>query len=377
MGESPFPASPFPASPFAASAPPDSEPLFESSIVQSALAIIDSQSECLVARVRGAASSNRTSKATVSPSPAHHRKESTMTQGNQLPWTDDQWAVIQQAAQRGAVQSRVASTFLPLTGPFAERESTVPAHSLKHGSRSDHSSSQRLEVDDGDTLRLTTLAVELHLTSAQVEDPELTVARQMVTRAADVIGRVEDAIVFNGQPTAGVGPTWGEPEGTQRSVQPNIYAVGGGQRNAGLLGADTVECGFDGDSLVTATVTAMTTLESRGHYGPFAVVLGSQLYLAASSPHSATHVLPSERLQPFLDRPLLRSVSMPSNRGVVVSLSNGAIDLVVAKDIGVAFLQVTLEPRWVLRVSERFVLRVKEAGSAITLVGVPPTPSQA
>ena len=302
-----------------------------------------------------------------------------MAQGNQLPWTEDQWAMIQQEAQRGARRARVASSFLPLSGPFGDPHTTVPALVLKEGARAEHlgavgRSASRLEVDDSEVLKVTTLAVDLHLTSAQVEDPELVVVRSMVARAADVVGRLEDAIVFNGQPEPGAAPSWVEPDGSHRSVRPEVFTVSGGQRNGGLLGADRVECEIEGDALVAVIVRAITTLEGRGHFGPFVVALGSAMFLAASSPRQ-THVLPSDRLTPFLDRPLLRSVVVPSNQGVVVSLSNAAVDLAVAKDVAVSFLQVTLEPRWVLRVSEKCVLRVKEAGSVITLVGTAPAVS--
>ena len=46
--------------------------------------------------------------------------------------------------------------------------------------------------------------------------------------------------------------------------------------------------------------------------------------------------------------------------GVVVALGGQPIELVLASDIDVRFLQATLEPRYVLRVFERLVLRIKE-----------------
>jgi hypothetical protein len=51
----------------------------------------------------------------------------------------------------------------------------------------------------------------------------------------------------------------------------------------------------------------------------------------------------------------------------VVALSGNPIEIVVACDIGVRFLQTTLEPRYVFRVSERVALRIKEF-SAICLL---------
>ena len=141
-----------------------------------------------------------------------------MTQGNQLPWTDQQWAAVQQTAQESARRARVASSFLPLVGPLSDHRTNVAAMRLdevpagQEGSGGLRTTIEplklRLEVEDSDTLRVTTVAVELFLKSAQIEDPDLTAVRQMVGRAADVIGRLEDAIVFIGQPGAGTAPTW-------------------------------------------------------------------------------------------------------------------------------------------------------------------------
>ena len=113
--------------------------------------------------------------------------------------------------------------------------------------------------------------------------------------------------------------------------------------------------------LVSGIVDAIQRLETRGHFGPFAVVLGHNLFRIATSP-SRSLVLPTDRLAEFLDgRRVQRSGVLPPNRGVVVVASGGQpIELVLASDIDVRFLQATLEPRYVLRVFERLVLRIKE-----------------
>ena len=116
-----------------------------------------------------------------------------------------------------------------------------------------------------------------------------------------------------------------------------------------------------------ATVKAIEDLERNGHYGPFAQVLGNVLYLAANTPNENSMVLPSDRIRPFLDGPLLRSSTMPRNKGVVVALAGEPIDLVIAHDLELKFVQMTLEPRFVLRLSERFTLRIKQEGAVVGL----------
>lgn len=284
-----------------------------------------------------------------------------------LPWTDEQWAGVQQLVQETARRARIASSFLPLVGPLPPGQASVPALLMTQPgllSRQRGEPAQRLEIDDGDTLKLTTISCEVYLTTQQADDPDLASAKQMLGRVADVIGRLEDAIVFRGQPGPGAAPK--TPAGAL-VVQPDVYMVQGGQKNFGLLEDDGKLCKQPvdrkkvPDDLVRAVVDSIQELEGRGHYGPFACVLGHELYRIATTPNAPSLVLPSDRIVPFLDGgPLRRSSVVPPEQGVVVALAGSPIDLVVATDVHVKFLQLSVEPRYVLRVSERFVLRMKQ-----------------
>ncbi|MGH3963350.1 MAG: encapsulin [Pseudonocardiaceae bacterium] len=289
-----------------------------------------------------------------------------------LPWTDEQWAMVQRTVQESARKARVASSFLPLVGPLPDGQASVPALAMSFPAVQPYpgEAPNRLEVDDGQTLRLMTIACNVYLKTQQAEDPDLASAKQMLSRAADVIGRLEDAIVFNGEPDEGT-----PPENT--GGIPTVYTVRGGQNNPGLLGDEGLECeqtvylaGGSAD-LVRAVVASIEDLEGRGHYGPFACVLGHTLYEAANTPSEGSLVIPSDRIVPFLDGGALRRSSIvPDEQGVVVALAGSPIDLVVACDVHVSFVQLTLEPRYVLRVSERFVLRMKQPDARCRLTAV-------
>jgi uncharacterized linocin/CFP29 family protein len=295
-----------------------------------------------------------------------------MPDDHQLPWSDEQWAAVQRTVQDSARKARVAASFLPLVGPLPPGQASVSALPMGHRplDRYRGEAPERLEVDDGQTLRLTTIACEVYLKTQQAEDPELAAAFQMLGRAADVIGRLEDAIVFNGQPNPNEAP---QVDG--QLVQPEIYTVRNGQHHDGLVTGPPDEVveweggrsGY-GESLVGAAVGAVATLEGNGHYGPFACVLGHELYRAANTPSRRSLVLPSDRIVPFLDGgPLRRSSVVPKRLGVIVALGGSPIDLVVASDVHVRFLQLSVEPRYVLRVSERFVLRIKQPQALFVL----------
>ena len=49
-----------------------------------------------------------------------------MPDDNPLPWTDRNWDELRAVALEAARKSRVASTFLPLVGPFPADQATVP-----------------------------------------------------------------------------------------------------------------------------------------------------------------------------------------------------------------------------------------------------------
>jgi uncharacterized linocin/CFP29 family protein len=293
-----------------------------------------------------------------------------------LPWTEEQWTAVQRVVQEAAGKARVASSFLPLVGPLPPGQTSARTMAMSPG---DHpgpqvgEAAQRLQIDDSATLPLTTLSCQVYLTTQQVEDPDLAAAKQLLGRAADVIGRLEDAIVFMGQPEADKAP--------DVKLSP-VYRVQGGGEYPGLFSDTGLGPEFEknveadevdnwGADLVTKVSAAILTLEGAGCFGPFACVLGHQLFEHVNSSFLGSLISPKERILPFLEGgPLLRSSVVPENEGVVVSLAGSPIDLVVGSDMHVKFLQVTLEPRYVLRVSERFLLRIKQPEARCRLVGV-------
>ena len=229
-----------------------------------------------------------------------------------------------------------------------------------------------LEIDDHATRRLTTLAVNVGLGAAQVAEPDLESALVTFRRAANLIARVEDYLVFRGQP----GPDPPAPLGMEPCV------IRGGEFFAGLLPtalgvAQELVNPLNGNGLVAAVSRSISRLEQVGHLGPFAVVLGTLLFDLAHTPN-ASLVLPSDRIKPLIDGPLLRSSWLnqyggggaEQASGIVVSLADDLLDLVVAREICVGRLQVTAvaAPRHVYRVSQRFTIRVKQATALIALV---------
>ena len=152
-----------------------------------------------------------------------------MTESNpQVPWSDEQWDRVKRAIQEEASRARVAATFLQLFGPLPASADFVRSEEIKIGNQ--------ITIADTDTIILPTLQVKVHLRGAQMADPELTSVLAMFQRAANLLARLEDALIFNGQPGESQPPAGGPR---------NIWEVRGGKKSRGLLAADADLGGAD------------------------------------------------------------------------------------------------------------------------------------
>src|SRR5439155_3870856 len=118
----------------------------------------------------------------------------------------------------------VASSFLPLVGPLAPGQTTVPTLTMNP---------KTLQTNDQTAFPLTTIACNVKLTTQQAEDPELAAARQMLARAAEGIGQLEDHFIFNHEagtkPKPKVKNPWtvrGQPNGGLRIAARSEEPVG-------------------------------------------------------------------------------------------------------------------------------------------------------
>lgn len=319
----------------------------------------------------------------------------------QVPWTEEQWARVNQVIQEEAKRARVAATFLPLYGPldadadFVRRQEisypSLTATPLAKRAPAPGASeaqaqimapapglgSQRLTIDDRDTIRLATLQVVVAVRNAQMTDPELASVMALFRRASNAIARLEDAVVFRGLTTSS-----GEsiPQGGLSGL-PRIWQITGAVEARGIwqdppagtsISVDRSPDAGKGQRLVGAISQAIGQLEQKGQFGPFAAVLGQQLFLAAQTPDSQSLVLPQDRIIPFLGGgPLLRSSTLDRSdgfSGVVVALGGAPLELVVASDVSLQFLQVSADPAFLFRISEKIALRIREPDAIVQLV---------
>jgi uncharacterized linocin/CFP29 family protein len=256
----------------------------------------------------------------------------------QLQWGDEQWNKVRQVVYEEARRARVAGNVLPLFGPLESDAKYVAKQALlKDG--------DGFKVEDSDSLKLLTIQERVYLRGAQVADPDLDSALIAFRRAANVLARREDEIIFNGGTDDEGGA--GGMAGLVSSAKTKVRVVAGTPPVAG-------------EALVSAISRAIGKLETKHHLGPFACLLGQEYFGDVQTPTSSM-VLPQDRILPFLGGgALLRTSVLGPQQGLVIALGGAPIDLVVATDISVAFLQITTYPYFVFRVYEKFVLRVKQ-----------------
>jgi uncharacterized linocin/CFP29 family protein len=294
----------------------------------------------------------------------------------EVGWTENQWSTVLRTVEEEAQKARVGRKFLPIVGPLPPEVTAVPPLSLAFPADPNTGAlanpvpalaTRRLEVTTDPTLFLATISVLVELPKSQLCDPQLSGALTMFRRAANYIARLEDAIVLNGQP----GPDLAPPLGG--ALVPLVTRVTGGGANPGIfppaagpLGArlpSPIAPGVTGPALVTAIILAKNFLEAAGQFGPFHCIFSPNLQLVATTP-AASFVMPTDRILPQLDGgSVFTSSLVTGNQAAVIASSGNPIELIVGNDISVKFLQSTLEPRWVFRVSERVALRIKELQS--------------
>jgi hypothetical protein len=293
-----------------------------------------------------------------------------------LDWSDDQWNRINTVVQETAAKTRVAAQFLPTVLHPDVSATAVPNRTLNYAFNAPLPPMQRITVDSTPGTFFTTLAVNVALTSQEAADPDLGAALVQFRRAASLVARLEDALLFNGQPGPGLPPP-------NVGVLPQVFDVAAGGNQPGLCvpaaanfaprqdylvpapAPNGVGPGA-GELLVTAIIDGIGALDAAGQCGPYVCVLSQSRFTELHTP-APSFVLPRDRVVPFLEGPLLRSSVLTPQLGLLLALGSGGMEIVVSSELHVRFLQISTEPRYVFRVSERIALRVSDWTSVLVL----------
>jgi uncharacterized linocin/CFP29 family protein len=284
----------------------------------------------------------------------------------EVGWTEEHWNRIYGAVTEEAQKARIGAQVFSLVGPLDRTTVAVPPYSLSVSYP--QNAWPRLEVDSNPTLYLTRISANVYLRSRELADPDLNAALTAFRRSANFIARVEDALVMNGRPGPGAAPPFGVAgippvfqitgDGAPEGVFPFQFGPGG----RSFVPVGPIGPNGPGNAVVNTIIQCISDLEAAGQLGPYACVLSPDRFAEVCAP-TASLVLPRDRILPFLQGPLLRSSAIQPSFGAVLALSANPIELVVADDIHVSFLQRTEDATWVFQVSERVALRIKESAA--------------
>lgn len=169
------------------------------------------------------------------------------------------------------------------------------------------------------------------------EDPDLSA----VVRAAEKMALIEDTAIFNGLASAGI-------EGiVTSSPHPPLP-----------IPADIRE-------LPKSILLAKDVLRVAGVSGPYALVLGAEVYDRVYAATEDGYPLAKRVEQQLVGKPIIRAGAL--NGGAVVSLRGGDYELYVGQDLSIGYTYHSRE-EVELYVAESFTFRVLEPSAAVRLM---------
>jgi hypothetical protein len=232
-------------------------------------------------------------------------------------------------------------------------------------------------VDDQTQLALEELARQFSLTRQQAEDTSLASAAVVIRRAAQELAREHDDRVFRVAIRNSIVDAFGPEAKTEQKANFNL-----------IQPHDASD--VSGDSIVSATASAVATLDKVGYRTSYVMVAGQEVYRRLHSRAAGAADLPMVAVRGLLeDGPVHRSGVLDPNEALIMSLgmSLGAadgpksdyapIDRAVAVEPRTEFLRIEEEVdskdkskseelrTWEL--NERFITRFKETKSVVLL----------
>jgi len=283
---------------------------------------------------------------------------------DKLPWSGELWHRIDRAVHAESMRTMPASAFLPRVGPMPGALTVDSDQTLVD--------TRELAIDEAATFPLVEVWAEFALTPQQVaREAEIMTACTLAKRATNVLAQATDLLVFQGDAAVA-----GDPLFTGRRVRTRSGPAGTGLLNAipQDAAAQRIEVGAVsagesrfGERTYEAVTEGCARLESKGHYGPYALILHTVPYADTFAPLAVTLETPASLLEPMLGAGFYETGSLPPSTGLLVSVGGNSMDLVVGRDATATFLQQDFEGKYVFRVYKRFALRVKDDSAIIRL----------
>jgi uncharacterized linocin/CFP29 family protein len=271
---------------------------------------------------------------------------------DQAPLTPQEWQALDEAVVQVARRTMVARRFLSLFGPLGPGVQSIASDRFigTQAARISQFGSEEAKIAFPEARRCVPLPIlyrdfRLHWrdleTSRRLGMPLDTSAAAVA--AADVAA-LEDRTILNGNDEQG-------QVGFLNFADRLRLPLGNWDQPGG---------GF------AAALNAMTELVGHTMRGPFVMVAPPPLYARLNRVFDNTGVLEVEQIRRLLGGEVYMTPMLPANVAVVVAPGQENMDLVVAQDMTIAFLESTAMEHH-LRVLEIVSLRIKRPGAVCVL----------
>lgn len=270
----------------------------------------------------------------------------------QAPLTAREWQTLDAAVVQVARRQLVARRFLTLVGPVGvgQQSLSVDRYGTARGGQIAVLGVEEQDVVTVQQRRLAALPVLYR--DFRLYWRDLETARQLgqpidttgAAIAAAAVADLEDRLILNGHSELG-------QEGFLNAE--------------GRLRLPLGEWGHIGGAF-EAMVNAVQTLTGRGYPAPYTVVVPPPLYALLNRVYDNTGTLELEQIRSLAGGGVFMSPTLPANTAVVVAPGPENMDLLVAQDMAVAFLETTSMDHN-LRVLEILALRIKRPGAICVL----------
>jgi len=263
------------------------------------------------------------------------------------PLTPEEWASIDRAVEDTARHVLVGRRFIHIHGPLGAGVQAIPVstYAAIDGGVIDFVGREQAlvspEVRRFQALPLVYRDFLLHWRDIEASRQfGIPLELGAAMAAAAFVAQREDDLIFNGNVEIGF-------SGLLQAEGRNTIPMGN-WRDAGV--------GFND------VVAATQRLVSARFFGPYALVLSPQLYAAINRIHDGTGVLEIEQIAKLMADGVHQSPILPEPTAVVISSGPQNMDLVIALDLSVAYLQVENLNHY-FRVMEILLPRIKRPGA--------------
>ena len=272
-------------------------------------------------------------------------------QRDQAPLTSGQWSTLDAAAITTARSLLVGRRFISLVGPFGPGVESLPSDTLSGTSTGQI---DLLGNEEGETIgieRRRYLPLPLIYKDFWLHWRDLESSRQLGTPletnkaagAASACAQAEDRLIFDGESSL---------------VLPGLRNVADRQT------LPMRDWGAEGQAFADV-VDGVRQLTDKSFTGPYALVVSPRLYAQLNRVFDGTGVLELEQVEKLARRGVYPSSVLPEPAALLVDSSAQNMDLAVAVDLAVAFVEST-NLNYRLRVLESLVLRIHRPGAICT-----------